>query len=219
MKKLLMISLILLLIPLVANAEKIFKFGAGIIYQYRVEDHEFTLVSWELKFERSIYKNIWLGFGFRKETSWGYDGYYLSLYPMYRIQLSKRWFSNISLGVEYGVPSGRYDNYQTVYNENGKLLSQKWIYIVQNISLPGDFVKGNTGTIYPFGTISWGVKFWKSLSIEAGFRVQVLRFGIKSCKFEPLTQLVYDIRDEKTWRLVPGFFIQIGIKLPSKKLK
>lgn len=204
MKKL-AIFIIILLIPLVVNAENVIKVGASVTHQ-KVEEHKFTLFSGEVKLEWSVYKNFGLGFGFRKETRWGYDGYYLSLYPTQKIPLSRTSFVAISLGVEYGIPSSKYDNYRTVYDQEGNLIFHKWIYLVQNISIFGDFVKGNTGTIYPFGTISYGVRIWKGLSIETGLKAQIMKFGVKSC-----------IEDKKNWKLIPGIFVQIGIKLPNKK--
>lgn len=211
MKKLLMIFLITLLMPFVVNAETTVKIGAGIIYRYRItKEHEITIFSWELKLERSLYKNFGLGFGFRKETIWGYDGYYLSLCPTQKISLSKRSFVAVSLGAEYGIPSSKYDNYRIVYDQEGNLIFHKWIYLVQNISIPGDFIKGNTGTIYPFGTISYGVRIWKGLSIETGLKVQMLRFGVKS-------SIESSIEDKKNWKFIPSFFVQIGIIFSSKK--
>lgn len=216
--KRLIIFTVMLLIPLIVSAEISFKTGF-MIANSEVGGFEFTLPSIEFKLEKSVYKNISLGFGFRKEASWGYDGYYLSLYPIYKIELSKIFFLNTGLGAEWGIASHEYDNYQTVYDESGNLVFHKWVYLKQNFPFPSMIKKGNVGVMYPFATLSSGVKIWKGLSIEAGLKIQALRFGIKSCNFNPTTWSAYNVQDDKVWKVVPSCFVQIGIKLPSNNSK
>lgn len=201
--------------PLTASAEKFIKVGVNVLYGH-VEKHKFTMFSAEFKYEFSLWKNFGLGFGLRKETRWGYDGYYLSLYPKVTMPLLKKTYMLVSIGAEYGIASSKYDYYIATYNNSNCLVAQKWIYLVQNISFPGDALKGKTAVIYPFGTISLGAQFWKGLVVEAGFKAHIMRFGIKSCSFDSATGLAYNIRDEKIWKVIPGCFIQIGIKLRSK---
>lgn len=208
------IVLLILLMPIVTNAERVIKVGASVLYG-NVEGHKFTLVSAELKYEQSIWKNFGLGVGLRKETRWAYSGYYLSLYPMYKMKIAKSWFVTTGLGAEYGLASSEYDHYSRNYDKSGNLIAQKWIYLVQNVPIPLDSVKGDTAVLYPFATIGSGVTIWKKLVIEVGLKIQMLKFGIKSCSFEPETWRaydIYDIVDKKSWEIIPSLSVQLGYK-------
>lgn len=220
MKKL-AVFITILLMPLIVNAESALKIGFMLTYG-RVSGYEFTIPSTELKFEKSIYKSFCLGFGIRKETRWAYNGYYLMLYPTFRIPLSERVSWNIGAGAEYGIASTKYDSYRPIYDQNGSLVYHKRIYLIQNASIPGSEVKSEvkkdkTGVLYPFLTTSFGVKFWKGLSLEFGSKVQMLRFGVKSCEFDSGTHKAYNIREEKIWKIIPSAFIQMGISFGKKK--
>lgn len=206
-----MIFVVMLLIPLLANAETIIKVGTMFTCG-KVEKVNFTLLSAELKFEQSLYKGLGIGIGMRKETTWAYSGYYLSLYPMYKMKLSKNRFVAVSLGAEYGLASSEYDRYITTYDKSGNLTAHKWVYLVQNISFPFDKVKGNTAVLYPFATIGTGTTIWKKLIIEAGLKIQVLKFGIKSCSFNPQTWQASNVVDKKIWAIIPSLTLQIGYK-------
>jgi len=210
-RKLVVIAAILLLLPTL-NAETVIKMGAMVTCG-KVEEFAFSFPSAELKVEQSIWKKFSLGLGIRKESRWGYNGYYLSLYPMYKKQLSKKMFVATSLGVEYGIASSKYNHYSSTYNEIGDLIAHKWIYLTQNASIPkSELKKGDIGVIYPFGTASCGIKLWKGLVIESGLKGQILRFGVKSCKFEATDRTAYDVRSEKIWKIIPSAFIQLGYK-------
>jgi len=212
MKKLTILATLMLLIPFVTNAETVIKIGAISNYG-KVEELKFALPSVEFKIEHSLYKGLSIGMGMRKETTWLYSGYYFSLYPTYKMKLSKNRFIAASLGTEYGLASSEYDYYSTTYDESGNLTAHKWIYLIQNASVPGDKLKKDAiGVIYPFLAISYGGEISKRLFVEAGFKMQASKFGIKSCKFEP-SGLSYDIRDDKKLIIVSGVFIQIGYKL------
>ncbi len=214
MKKIAIFLAALLFVPLVVNAETFLKLGF-MATKGQVEENRFVLYSAEVKLEWLFCKNFGLGIGFRKEVQWFYSGYYFSLYPMYKIPLSKRFFLNSSFGLEYGLASSDYDYYRAVYDESKNTVSQKWIYLIQNAPIPWDALKkGNIGIIYPFGAVSGGISILKWLSVEIGIRIQALRFGVKSCNFP-----IGDIRDEKNWRVVPSVFIQVGLRLSGKKDK
>lgn len=211
MKKLAIFMLILSM-PIIAGAETVIKLGFMITHG-QIEELKFSLSSVEFNIEKSVYKNFSVGFGFRKETRWGYSGYYLSLYPMYKIKLSKNWFINSGLGAEYGLASSDYDYYGKNYDQSGNLIAQKWIYLIQNAPIPFDMLKkGSTGTICPFMTFSCGTRIWKGLIVEMGIKAQMMRFEVKSCKFEPETWRAYDIVDKKSWEIIPSLSVQIGYK-------
>jgi len=210
--KRIMIFVAMLLIPLLVNAETVIKIGTMVTYG-KVEEASFMLPCAELKFEQSFCKGLGVGMGIRKETRWAYSGYYFSLYPTYKMKLSKNRFVAASLGAEYGLASSEYDRYITTYDESGNLTVHKWIYLIQNAPIPSKLKKGNIGVIYPFATISYGTRIWKRLFIETGFKVQALKFGIKSCKFEPTSGLAYNIRNDRKLIAVPSVFIQIGCRL------
>ncbi len=203
---------VMLLVPLLASAETVIKIGATVA-SGKAEESRFTLCSAEFKLEQSLYKGLGIGIGIRKETAWAYSGYYFSLYPTYKMQLSKNWFAASSLGAEYGLASSEYNRCISTYDAFGNLTAQKWIYLIQNAPIPTVLKKGNTGVIHPFATISCGTRVWKSLFIETGFKMQTLKFGIKSCKFEPTSGSAYDIRNDKKLIVVPSVFIQIGCRL------
>jgi len=212
MKKLIIIAALIILIPVVADAETVIKAGAMINYG-KVGELHFTLPSAELKFEQSLYKGAGIGIGIRKETRWAYSGYYLSLYPMYKMKLSQSRFVAASLGVEYGLASSEYDRYITTY-ESGTLTVHKWIYLIQNAPIPADKLKeGAIGVIYPFATASYGTKIWKGIFLETGLKVHMLKFGVKSCEFDPISWIAHDIRNDKKLIVVPSIFIQIGCRL------
>jgi hypothetical protein len=207
-----MIFAVMLLIPLLAHSETVIKIGTMVTYG-KVEEARFTLPSVELKFEQSLYKGLSIGIGIRKETAWAYSGYYFSLYPTYKMKLSKNGFVAASLGAEYGLASSEYDRYITTYDESGNLTVHKWIYLIQNAPIPSMLKKGTIGVVHPFATISYGTRIWKRLFLEAGFKVQTLKFGVKGCKFEPTSGKAYDIRNDRKLIAVPSAFIQIGYKL------
>lgn len=209
MRKLTIFVLLLLLMSFAANAETVLKTGF-LFTSGKVGEHSFTLSSIELKLEQSIWSGFGLGIGFRKETSWLYSGYYISLYPMYKINISKNWFLALRLGAEYGLSSSEYDYYRTTYDEAGNLISHKWIYLIQNAPVPGDKLeKGNIGILYFFADISSGIKIWGKLFIEAGVKVQMMKFEIKSCELYPLLS---EVKEKEKWQLVPSLFIQLGYK-------
>jgi len=217
MKKLIAFTAILL-IPFVLSAETAIK-TSFMIARGRIRGFEFTIPSVEVKIEKSIYKSFNLGFSFRKETRWAYSGYYLSLYPLLKIELSKKIFWNIGAGPEYGLASSKYDNYRLIYNQNGDLVFHKWINLAQNASIPWDkFRKEKIGVIYPFLSFSFlGINLGNGFSFEIGSKIQLLRFNIKSCEFDPETSLAYNIRNEKIWKAVPSLFVQLGISFGKKK--
>jgi len=201
--------LLIPLIPLTVNAETVLKTSFMFSYE-KLEEAELKFLSGELKFEQSLYKNIGIGTSLRKENGWKYSGYYLSLYSTYKTKLSNR-FVTVSLGAEYGIASPGYEHYITIYDESGNLIAHKWIYLVQNAPIPfGKIKKGNISVVHPFVEISGENKIWKKLFVETGFRVQILRFGVKSCKFEPDALVIHE---RKIWKLIPSAFIQIGYKL------
>ncbi len=206
------IAILILLIPIIANAEGVIKVGTSVLYG-NVEGHKFTMFSAELKYEQSIWKNFGLGFGLRKETRWGYSGYYLSLYPKLTMPLSKKTYLVTSIGAEYGIASSDYDYYSRNYDQGGNLIAQKWIYLIQNAPIPFDKIKGNTGILYPLATISCGTRIWKRLVIEMGLKIQMLKFGIKSCSLDHETWQAYNIVDKKIWVIIPSLVVQIGYRL------
>ena len=210
--KRIMIFVAMLLIPLLVNAETVIKIGTMVTYG-KVEEARFTLPGAEIKFEQSFYKGLGIGIGIRKETRWAYSGYYFSLYPTYKMKLSKNRFVAASLGAEYGLASSEYERYSTTYDESGNLTAHKWIYLIQNVPVPGDKVKGNTGILYPFTTISFGTRIGKKVAIEAGLKIQMLKFGIKSCSFDPQNWQAYNIVEKKTWAIIPSIQISIGYRL------
>jgi len=217
LKMVILILLILLLTPFIVKAESALKVGF-MLTNARVSGYEFTIPSAEFKFEGSIYKSFCLGFGFRKETRWAYNGYYLMLYPTFRIPLSERSFWSIGAGAEYGIASSKYDSYRLIRDQDGNLIYHKRIYLVQNAPIPGSQLEEEClGVLYPFATTSFGVKFRKGLFIGFGVRVQMLRFRIKSAEFDPETTLAYNIRDKKIWRVIPSLFVQLGISFGKKK--
>ena len=203
---------VMLLIPFLVNAETVVKIGTMVTYG-KVEELSFVFPSAELKLEQSLYKGLGIGIGMRKETTWAYSGYYFSLYPTYKMKLSKNSFVAASLGVEYGLASSEYDRYITTYDESGNLTAHKWIYLIQNAPVPSKLKKGTIGVIHPFATISYGTRIWKRLFLETGFKVQTLKFGVKSCKFEPTSGKAYDIRNDRKLIVAPSIFIQIGYRL------
>lgn len=211
MKKI-MIFAVMLLIPFLVSAETVLK--TGLMFTYgKVEEARFTLTSAEFKIEQSLYKGLGIGIALRKETTWAYSGYYFSLYPTYKMKLSKNGFVAASLGAEYGLASSKYEQYSRNYDQAGNLTSQKWIHLIQNVPFPYDLVKGNTGVLYPFVTMSFGTTIGKKFLIEAGLKIQILKFKSESCKFEPTSGLAYDIRNDRKLIVAPSVFIQIGYKL------
>lgn len=207
MKKIIVSVLIITLFPLIVNAETVIKVGIARTY-VKVEEFSLTIPSAELKIEQSIWKGFGLGFGFKKETKWGYSGYYLSLYPICKIQLSKVWFIATSLGIEYGLASSEYDKYTATYDEAGNLTAHQWIHLVQNAWVPFDALKkGSIGVIYPFWTISPGVKIWHII-LESGFKVQMMEFKIDRCEFDSVIWL----REKVIWKVVPSIFVQLGYR-------
>ncbi len=202
----------LLFLAISVSAETVVKFGLGSTFG-KVEEFNFSFLSAEIRVEQSLYKNFGLGFGIRKETEWLYNGYYLILYPTYKIKFSKRYFSIFSIGVEYGVATFKYNYYKSVYDEAGNLIKHKWIYLMQNALIPFDSIKKtNIGTIYPFAAVSCGAYIWKGFFVEAGMEVKMMKFKVESCQFDPETWTAYNVQNKKRWVPTTSISIQIGYK-------
>lgn len=192
------------------NAETTIKTGLSFNFG-QVEDYKFNINSVELEVEQSIYKRFGLGIGIRKDMDWLYSGIYLKLYSNYRIQISDNFSLPIAAGVEYGMPSSKYNNYSTKYNDS-RLISHEWIYIVQNAPFMDKIKEGNTGTIYPFISLGAGYQLTKKLFFEIGTRVQFVKFRVESCKFHPSIE----VDESSKWSPIYSLTVKIGYKFFKK---
>ncbi len=200
-------AVLLVLILVVSVSVEGFTLKSGCSYSYaRIGGCNLSAPNFELRLEQKIYKRFGMGIGIRKEGHWGYNGYYLSLYPTYTIREGKNYFIQAIIGAEYGIPSTKFDRYYADYRD-WEIISQKWIYLVQNISIPGDKVCGNSGTLYPFASVSYGLK-WKRLMIEGGLRLNFVKFGVKKADF-----LTNNFQDKESLSLIGTLFVQVGIRI------
>lgn len=201
-----LVLFVALTIAINVKAETTVKTGLSFNFG-QIEDYRFNITSVELELEQSIYKGFGLGIRIRKDVDWLYSGIYLGLYPTYRIQISDNFSLPIAAGIEYGMPSSKYNNYSTEYNNN-RLISHRWIYIVQNAPLPDKLKESNTGTIYPFISFAASHQLTKRLFIEIGTRVQFAKFQVESCKFHPSIE----VNEESEWNPIYSLTIKIGYK-------
>ncbi len=197
-------------LTITVNAETTIKTGLSFNFG-QVEDYKFNINSVELEVEQSIYKGFGLGIGIRKDIDWLHSGIYLRLYPSYRIQISDNFSLPVAAGVEYGMPASKYNNYSTEYDGN-KLISHKWIYIIQNASFPDKLKEGNTGTIYPFISLAASYQLTKRLFMEVGVRAQFIKFRVESCKFHPSIE----VDESSKWSPIGTITIKIGYKFFKK---
>jgi len=179
----------------------------GLSYSYgRAGGCNFSVSNFEFNLEQKLSDKFEIGLGVRKEGTWGFNGYYISVYPVYTIKEGRGYLLKTAAGIEYGVPSTNFDRYAANYRDE-ELIFQKWIYLVQNISLPGDKVSGKSGTLYPFGAISYSRK-WKRLVVEGGLRVNLVKFGIKTANFE-----TGSFKDREQWGPILAPFVRVGIRI------
>jgi len=211
-KKLVIFIASLLFLSLMINAKMIVKFGL-VITHGDVKESTFNFLSRELKLEQMLYENFGRGIGFKEKSQFGHNGYFISFYYIYKQRLLKNWFVTSNLGVEYGIANSKYDYYRAFYDNCGKLIAQKWIYLVQNASFKTVLKKREKmAVIYPFWALACGVNIWKELFIEVGLKAQAMKFRIRSCKFNPINWLAYDVQKDERWAIVSSIFFQIGYK-------
>lgn len=111
-------------------------------------------------------------------------------------------------GLEWGIPSLNFDTTEFDYRSDGAL-RYTHIYPAKNVDVPG---VGTTkdGVHYPFLEASV-VQRPGALLLEAGMRVNIVRFQFDSYEVGLDDRIAYGFSDERV--LMPMLFVNVGLKL------
>lgn len=111
-------------------------------------------------------------------------------------------------GLEWGIPSLNFDTTDFDYRSDGAL-RYTHIYPAKNVDVPG---VGTTkdGAHYPFLELSVLQRPGRLL-LEAGMRVNIVRFQFDSYEVGPADQITYGFSDKRV--LMPLLFVDVGLKL------
>lgn len=173
-----------------------------------VEGHKLSFKSPAFKLEGNISKRFGLGLGFRKEDKFGLWGSYAALYASYTRPLAFKNKVHISCngGMEFGLPSPAYNQSDFEYDALGQLTRRK------QISLDPMF-RNRTGIgVFPFSTVFAGYTFKKRLILEAGLKIQLLRFGIWENRFNPDTGAILTRKCSRRIVFLPSLTLQTGYR-------
>src|SRR3989344_7148186 len=107
-------------------------------------------------------------------------------------------------GIEWGMPSDGFSH--TRFNiRTDSDLSYNHVFLNKNSNIPGNGLK-NDGALYPF--LKFGlVKRSKAFILEAGTRVNIMKFGIDEYNVSD-NKLTVTLRDRRM--AVPSVFVSLG---------
>ncbi len=110
-------------------------------------------------------------------------------------------------GIEWGMPSDGFSH--TRFNiQTDSDLSYDHVFLNKNSNIPGNGLK-NDGALYPFAKISL-VRRSKAFILEAGTRVNIMKFGIDEYNVSN-DKLTVTSRDRRM--AVPTVFVSVGFGL------
>lgn len=112
-----------------------------------------------------------------------------------------------SVGMEWGMPSATFDKTRFDYGQNGAV-SYQHTYPIKNAGVPFVGTKRD-GAFYPFAELSV-VERPGPFILEAGMRVNVIRFGIDDYSIKS-DKITYDFKSREL--PVPYLFASVGIKM------